>query len=237
MIHYVSYEDKTLEFDIVRSNRIKTSEIIVEAGKVVVRTPSGKDIKEIEKMVKRKAEWIARKQQEYQALVLQISKPSFEPDSTLPYLGKNYALRVFTGYKANKIRLVRDEFLVSVMSSEPDKKQLSYMYEDWLMERAGSILVDKVRRYSEQLGVNPKKVVIKNMRKRWGSATKDNVLNLNVNLLKAPEDVIDYIVLHELCHLKIRNHSHYFWELVDRFMPNYKQKAQWLSANFFGLVE
>jgi hypothetical protein len=82
-----------------------------------------------------------------------------------------------------------------------------------------------------ELGIKPSQVIIKNLRNRWGSATKDNIINLNVNLLKAPESVIDYIILHELCHLKIKEHSHHFWDMVHRFMPDYQKHVQWLKIN------
>jgi predicted metal-dependent hydrolase len=66
---------------------------------------------------------------------------------------------------------------------------------------------------------------------KQGSLTRMGIINLNLNLIKAPEDVIDYIILHELCHLKIKEHSHHYWDLVHRFMPNYQEKVEWLKSN------
>ena len=66
--------------------------------------------------------------------------------------------------------------------------------------------------------------------------TKEGSINLNVNLLKAPEDVIDYIILHELCHLKIKEHSHHFWDFLRKSMPNYQDKRDWLNRNGNNLV-
>lgn len=237
MIRRLSLGTHDIEYHVVRSKRIKTSEIIVEPKRVIVRTPLHKTSKEVEEMVKRKAEWIARKRLEYQQLVLQIVRPSYEPDSTLPYLGKNYPLSVLTGYKGDKIRFVGREFLVTISSLKHNKKRTRLLYEDWLMKKAEAMLHNKVKQHCDQLGVRPRQVLLKKLRKRWGSATKNDVLNLNINLLKAPEDVIDYVVLHEICHLKIRNHSHHFWDLVRKFMPNYKQRESWLSKNSIGLVE
>jgi predicted metal-dependent hydrolase len=72
------------------------------------------------------------------------------------------------------------------------------------MEKAQSIFKDRVDEYSKNLGVKVQKIAVKHLKKRWGSMTKEWSININVNLLKAPEDVIDYIILHELCHLKIK---------------------------------
>ena len=69
-----------------------------------------------------------------------------------------------------------------------------------------------------------------------GKYKKNGVLNLNLNLAKAPEDVIDYIILHELCHLKIKEHSHHYWDQVRKFMPDYHDKIEWLNVNGSNLL-
>jgi hypothetical protein len=74
-----------------------------------------------------------------------------------------------------------------------------------------------------------KPITIKNLRNRWSSLSKNDATNISFNILKAPEDVIDYTVLHELCHLKIKEHSHHYWNLVYNFMPNYHEKIEWLE--------
>jgi predicted metal-dependent hydrolase len=128
--------------------------------------------------------------------------------------------------KENKFELVNgEEFLVSLgINSKASKRGIKVLYEDWLMQNTHPIFEEKVKQYSTQLAVEPSQVIIKNLKSRWGSATKGNVINLNVNLLKVSEDVIGYVILHELCHLKIKEHSHHFWDLMHRFMPNYQDK-------------
>ena len=75
------------------------------------------------------------------------------------------------------------------------------------------------------------------LRKRWGSLAKDKrTINLNVNLLKAPDDVMDYIILHELCHVKINDHSHHYWDLVHKYIQSYQDKIDWLNINTRVLV-
>jgi predicted metal-dependent hydrolase len=105
------------------------------------------------------------------------------------------------------------------------------LYEDWLIEKAQSIFKHKVEKYSKKLGVKAERIVIKRLKNRWGSMTKEGSINLNANLLKAPEDVIDYIILHELCHLKVKEHSYHYWDHVRRYMPNYQEKIEWLKIS------
>lgn len=233
------YGNKSIEYSIIKSKRIKTSEIIVDKDKVVVRTPFHKSLLEVEKIIQSKSSWIIKKQLEYQSAVSEIKKPTFEAGSTLPYLGKNYPIRIVHNQtrKKDKIEFVNEEFLISLVNSKPSKRNIESLYEEWLIRKAHAFFKKKVKWYSKKLEVQPSQIIVKDLKNRWGSTTKDNVINLNVNLLKTPSDVIDYMVLHELCHLKIKEHSHSFWDLVYKFMPNYQEKVNWLKLNGIVLVQ
>ena len=126
--------------------------------------------------------------------------------------------------------------MVESKSTKITSNRLKKLYENWLREKSQSLYEDKVEKHSKKLGVRVKRIAIKNLRNRWGSLTKSGVINLNLNLIKAPEDIIDYIVLHELCHLKIKEHSHHYWDLVRKYVPDYQDKEDWLRANAAVLV-
>jgi hypothetical protein len=98
----------------------------------------------------------------------------------------------------NSIQIVDGRFLVQIKSAKLSSSIIKGLYEEWLTEKAQDIFEDKVRKYSKTLGVKAKGVVIKSLSNRWGSLTKKGIINLNLNLVKAPEDVIAYIILHEL---------------------------------------
>jgi predicted metal-dependent hydrolase len=104
------------------------------------------------------------------------------------------------------------------------------------MENSYHAFKDNLEEYSQILGVKTTEISIKNLKNKWGSLTKNGVINLNVNLIKAPEDIIDYIILHELCHLKIKEHSHHYCDLIYKNMPNYQQKIEWLKVNGPNLI-
>jgi hypothetical protein len=130
-------------------------------------------------------------------------------NSTLPYLGKDYPFKVLSKQEKNSIRFIDGEFIITLSISKPKSptaSNIERLYEHWLTKTARLIFMDKVKSYSERLGIpKPGKISIKKLKNRWGSMGKNGrTVNLNVNLLKASEDIIDYIVLHELCHLKIK---------------------------------
>ncbi len=238
----LQYGNTTINYTIIKSSRRrKTSELTVKIdGKVTVRSPIDKPVSEIERFISKNAKWILKKQRKYKKIIpAQIMRPSYEEGSTLPYLGRNYPLRIMNHQetKENRIELVNEkEFVVYLVNNKLSKRKIKELYEEWLMQQAHSVFVNKVKQYSIRLEVNPRRLLIKNLKSRWGSATKDKVINLNVNLLKASEDVVDYVTLHEICHLKIKNHSHNFWDLVHRFMPNYPDKINWLKVNGINLI-
>lgn len=180
MIHKIKYGNSIIEYSVIKSNRRKTSQIMVDGEEVIVRTPLNKDNSEIKKIIQNKASWIFKKQLE------------FKKRTDVNFIPKKYTKR---------------------------------------------FLLKQVNSYAGKVGVTPSKVNIKKMRTRWGSASKNNVINLNEHLLKAPKGAIGYVILHEICHLKIRNHSHRFWELVQKFMPNYEENRKWLEVNSARIVD
>lgn len=232
----VKYGTTTIPYYVIKSRRVKTSEIIVDANNITIRTPINKGKLEIQRIVLDKVGWILKKQREYTEASPQIIKPTFVKKSILPYLGRNYPLRIFKKQTSTDIEFVDGEFMVTLKSLNAAKGLIKRVFESWLIKKAKSIFKDKVGEYSQLLGVKPKKIICKNLKNRWGSITKVGAINLNINLLKASEDVIDYIILHELCHLKIKEHSHHYWDLVRKHMPDYQQKIDWLAVNGTALV-
>lgn len=173
MIGKIKYGNSVIQYNVIKSNRRKTSEIQVDNGGVVFRVPAKKTSSEIKKTIESKKQWIYKKQLEF------AKRPH-------------------------------------------DVKARKY---------TKSFVQRRIRYFSGKLQVTPQKIVFKKLRGRWGSTTKDNTINLSVDLLKAPKSVIDYVVLHELCHIRIKEHSHQFWNLVHRFMPDYEQRKEWLDLN------
>ena len=154
------------------------------------------------------------------------------------YLGKNYRLTIIKNIRSeNELRFINGEFVATIRSFKNSKSLIKDLYESWLLDNAQITFKEKVERCSKLIGIAVERINIKNLRKRWGSLARDkNALNLNVNLLKAHDDVIDYIILHELCHMKINGHSHHYWSLVRKYVPSYQEKIDWLNENTSILV-
>jgi predicted metal-dependent hydrolase len=184
---------RTIEYSVIPSKRIKTSEVIVDANEIIVRTPYNKTASEVQKIIKNKADWIQKQQEEYSERELALAKPTYQIGSSLQYLGKNYLLMYSTvPHEGKLLQLKNKEFIISINSGPPE---IMKMYELFLKEQASILFNKKVEKFSTLLNVHPTKVMVKNLRNRWGSMTKSGVINLNYMLMKAPLPIIDYILL------------------------------------------
>ncbi|MEE8381899.1 MAG: M48 family metallopeptidase [Thermodesulfobacteriota bacterium] len=99
------------------------------------------------------------------------------------------------------------------------------------MIRTWQTIEQRVKRYGKRLGVLPRDIKIKDQKKRWGSCSNNGILRFNWRISMAPVSIIDYIVVHELCHLKIKSHSPDFWKLVSLALPDYQERREWLKTN------
>jgi predicted metal-dependent hydrolase len=227
--HKIVYKDNEIKFKIIKTSRRKTSEIIIKYDNVFIRTPFSKSLLDIETLVADKAEWILQKIKENDGKKPEIISPEYKNNTTLPFLGKNIVLKIV---KDNRDYLeLMDEFIIHV-----NKNRVKTTYEKWLFSNSFEIFNEYIEKYSTILNARPKKIFVKKLKSRWGSATYKGIINLNLNLIKAPIGVIEYVVLHEMGHLIEKNHSHKFWRLIRSHMPNYPEKVKWLKINGVNLV-
>ena len=241
--HICQYGTKKINYSLVRSRRVKTCEIIVnDENTVMVRSPYDKPLAEIENLLKNKMIWISRKQIEYKEKEdkIDIIRPTFQNNSTVPYLGRNLRLNIIQSYSKEKdmIELKMNQLFAFVkidnkVTDDPNwlYTRVKSLYEKWITKESKFIFKEKVLEFSKIIEVGPPKIIIKDLKNRWGSATENGIINLNVNLVKAPEDIIDYIISHELCHFKIKHHSHRFWAFLRKFIPEYSKYIEWLDVN------
>jgi len=228
------YGNGKVEYTLVKSKRRKTSEIIVDEKEIIIRIPFNKSLTDAEELVGSKIRWIKNKQKEYRERKPEVPELTFSNGSTLPYLGHNYKLEILESSNNNDKIKFNGKFIVTLPKNDNNtnyNNRIKSLYEDWLAHRCEETFKRKVIEFSKILNVNPKKINIKNLKNRWGSLTKERQINLNLNLIKAPEDVIDYIIIHELCHFKVKGHSHKFWTYLHKYIPNYEDKVNWLAIN------
>jgi predicted metal-dependent hydrolase len=219
-------ETDFLNYRIVRSKmRKRTMTLKVERnGAVVILVPERTPDEEINRFFRSKVPWIARKLKEYKDVIGRTEPRRYVTGERFLYLGEEYPLEVIEGRSA-KLTLYRGTFRLCNDHNADGRE----MFREWYRQRARQIFPERVGFYGRRLDMTWKGIRITSARTRYGSCSSDNRLSFSLRLVMAPYDVIDYIVVHELAHIKIKNHSKRFWEYIGKVMPDYKRRKEWLA--------
>lgn len=226
-----NYGTEIIEFEVIFRSR-KTLSIEIEAPRrITVISPEGKSEDEILETVKTKSKWIVQKLFEIREMEYRKRDKQYVNGESFIYMGRNYSLQIVLDEVASfpEAKLSRGKFFVT--SYTKDQDTIKQALENWYRDKAKEKINERIRYYQAQFDVKPKRVVIKDQEKRWGSCTKDNQLLFNWKCIMAPSPVLDYIVVHEMCHMVHMNHSKEFWHLLKRVLPDYEQRKSWLRDN------
>lgn len=215
--------------EIVRTQRRKTADIRVEDGAVTVVVPQSTPLEQIDQILAGKREWIREKILLHRE-VSPASRKHYVSGEAFSYLGRNYRLKVERGPFA-PVRLINGRLVVTAPSGSEQPHIIRNALIRWYKYQADKKLREKVDRYAPIVGVEPHGVGIKFFKSRWGSCTTKGRLEFNWKIMLAPNRMVDYVVVHELCHLKQHDHSPAFWREVERVMPDYVQCREWLKDN------
>ncbi len=216
------------EIKIVRSRR-KTIALIVQSdGSLLVRAPLRVTQRQIMDVVQQQAEWVRTRQEAARQRAAAAPPKAFVEGEIFNYLGQPYRLVI-----ANAARpaLALDAQAGQFRLAPAAQPGAAALFDAWYRRQARQVFTERVAFYARQIGLQPQKLRISSARTRWGSCSSRGTLSFTWRLVMAPLPVIDYVVVHELCHLQVRNHSKDFWNKVRAVMPDYKERARWLRVN------
>lgn len=229
------YGNTTIHFDVSYRKR-KTLAITVAApDKVSVVAPLGLKEEIIIDRVKSKAPWIIEKLYSFKDLQYTPLKKEYVDGESFLYLGRNYSLQLMVDENIKKpmVRIYQGKLMVTTPSRDeaPIKEAILVWYKNQAARKIG----ERVKYYNHKISKKPGKITIKEQQTRWGSCSSKGNLNFNWKTIMAPSPVLDYIVVHELCHLVHLNHSKDFWNLIASILPDYRERREWLKKNGFRL--
>jgi predicted metal-dependent hydrolase len=214
-----------LEVAVRESSRARRLTVKVAPGAPLeVVVPVGTGDREIERLLRRHRDWIARKTAEAEELA---ARPALGLDRPGVAWLHGSALPIeLRGGARSTARLGGGRLIVG-----GGVKQAPAAIERWYRREARLRLRAVTRREARRLGVRPERLSIRDPRTRWGSCSPDGALSFSWRLLLAPREVLDYVVVHELCHLRELNHSPAFWRLLDEARPGWQAEAGWLRKH------
>lgn len=221
------------DYKVIRRDRKKTASLQVSPhNEVSIIVPPDLSEEHIAEIIRHKTPWIISKIKFNEEVQYPHKPKEFVSGECFQYLGRNYRLKVIHGDRTG-IELKNGRFVVTVRSHEADGIDTSVreLLTNWYIEHAGMKLAQRLDRYKDRLGVSYRGLAVKTLKQRWGSCTSDGVMNFNWKIIIAPMSIVDYVVAHELCHRVHHDHSKEFWRLLERVMPDYKAKKEWLRVN------
>ena len=220
------------EYTLRRSARRRTIEIQVRPDSIRVLAPSRVAQKRIDSFVVEKSAWIRIRQQEllHRQSLLSVSVV-LEEGSQLPWLGEHFKLSVSDDESQTCVQLLTDEIKLSLSKRirKPKTEAITEQLERWYRDQSLQFFQQRVQHWSGLMGLVPSKVIVRSYRRKWGCCNSRSVVSFNWLLIMAPLDIIDYVIVHELSHLREMNHSSRFWLEVEKFYPDYREAKNWLN--------
>jgi hypothetical protein len=214
-----------LRFVVVLSPRRRTIELSVERdGALVVRAPEGATTTRLKAFIRQKRAWVYKKVAEKEMLRHALPVREYASGEGFPYLGRSYRLLLVDAQDA-PLRLEAGRF--RLLRSEARQGRAHFIR--WYTEHSRAWLRRRVAVFEQRVGVEPAGVEVRELGYRWGSCGRSGTLNFNWATVLLPPGIVEYVVVHELVHLREKNHTPEFWQRVERVMPDYARRKAWLA--------
>lgn len=220
-----------ISYEVVRTPR-RTADIVIEPdGRVIVRAPEHVPDERIEDIVETKRLWIYKNLAEWRDLNATRVLREYRNGEGFLYLGRSYRLLLVSDQdeplilKGGRFRLRRD---IVDRGEVPAAKRA---FRDYFESRGRERIAHRVRYFAPKVGVTPGKVSVRDLGHRWASCSPTGNLAFHWKCMMAPARIIDYIAVHELCHFHHLDHSDAFWNELDKVMPDFAERKEWLRRN------
>ncbi len=225
----ITLNGQTISYSIKRSTRARLVRLEMrrETGLTVV-IPDRYTIERLPLILEEKRNWILRKFSEYCEAQPYHEEKELKSGDTVPYLGQDLVIEKQQNIgNADGITLKQNRLAVSLRSTS----RFNTALEQWYRVQAARVVKKKIDELSHRLGLTYNRLFIRGQKTRWGSCSHKGNISVNWKLIMAPEPVIDYVIIHELAHLKEMNHTDRFWELVAQYCPRYRDHKKWLKEH------
>ncbi len=221
----------TIQYALKRSKRRTIGFLIDDAG-LTVTAPKWVTLAEIDEALKERETWIIRKSVEWQQYTQRRDKLkiTWVNGASIQWLGSPITIQLSAASStAQKGVALRDKTLLVALPDNATDEQIKNRVQAWLQTEAKKLFAERIEYFGQKLDVKPSRWSLSSARTRWGSCSADGSIKLNWRLMHFPLDIIDYVIAHELAHLRELNHSADFWRTVEDVLPDYAQKRAWLK--------
>ncbi len=229
--HSVQFGMTEIAYELIFSERKTLAIHVYPDGSVVVDAPVGSGLDAVEAKVKKRGGWVLRQQRQFETYATSNPLPrQYVSGESYRYLGRQYRLKVVAD-AVERVRLSRGYLTVSV-ADPSDTAHIQKMITAWYRQQAKRVFEERLKLSFprvESLGISYPTLTVRQMKSRWGSCTAVGNIILNLLLIHVPKHLIDYVVIHELCHLKEHNHSAAFYAVLERVLPDWEDQRRQLN--------
>jgi len=199
---------------------------------IVLKCPHKVENERIQKFLKRKWFWMNTQLKFFEKVHRKEYKREYVSGESFLYLGRQYKLVVKRAKKDN-VRLLRGVLLVESTKSVRDGSHTKKLIDQWFKERYETVFKERFEEMKKKFDYKKMPILkIRNMSRRWGSFLNKEQVALNPKLIHAPKDCIDYVIIHELCHMRYKNHNKKFWDLLEKKHPKWQKVKDKLEFRF-----
>lgn len=227
----VLYGGEKIPFELTFRPRTQLAIHVHPDRRVTVIAPEARNVKDVLARVQRKAGWIAKQRRHFARFHPLPQERRFINGETHYYLGRQYRIRIRPA--AQESVKLKGRFLI-IETKHPNRPaRAARLLDAWYRDHAENIFEARLLRCLKEapsLRMPPPKVVIRKMAKRWGSCTETGNILVNLELIKTPLDCIEYLIMHELCHLRVHNHGSAYYRLLSRCMPDWERRKARLDS-------
>ncbi|MGG3804234.1 M48 family metallopeptidase [Metabacillus fastidiosus] len=229
MIH--TYLGETIRFEIKYKNRTSIGMTIDSYGNIEVQAPKRTPDERVVQVLEENWDIIQKKLKEMNDRLLGPQEKVYEDGGSILYLGNNYPIHIFQDINiAQEHALFKDEKL-HIYVKQPDREKIKQVLKRFYYQQCKALVEDGISFYQSNFKTKPRSIRISDSKTTWGTCDSKMQLTFNWRLAMAPREVIDYVVVHEMCHMVHMNHDRSFWRLVGKIMPDYKEKENWLALS------
>lgn len=232
--HQIQFGSQDIDFELQLMKRNTLSISVHPDLSVIVRAPENTKLEDIEKKVYHRAKWILNQQRRFEIYLPDVPPRKYVSGESHRFLGRQYRLKVI---KSNTEQIKLSRQFLEVHTLDITSSNARVLVETWYREQANQIFQERLSACYTKLArekIPYPKISIRRMQSSWGSCSAKSMITLNIKLIQVPMEYIDYVITHELCHLKHLHHEAQYYKLLSRVMPGWQVKKDKLDRFDFG---
>jgi len=229
MIH--TFLGETISFEIKYKKRASIGLSMDLYGNIEVQTPKGTPVEYVLQFLEEKWDWILQNKKEMKERMLGPKEKVYDHGEGFLYLGNEYPIQIIQENTIKKDHVVFEKGILYIHVKQLDDEKVKQAIKRFYYQQCKMLVEKSILSFQRHFKTKPRSVRISDSQKTWGTCDSNLQLTFNWKLAMAPQKVIDYVVVHEMCHMVHLNHDRSFWRLVGKIMPEYKELENWLALS------